>query len=240
MNRFKTYGERLWAQAEADYRRRLLELLPRDPGARLLDLGCEDGAWTDTIRRTIGIPPNQVTAIEIVPADADLAERRGFTVHRTDLEGPWPLPDHAFTVVHANQVIEHLVRVDHFAEEIQRVLHPQGIALICTENLASWHNVAALAGGLQPFSITNLSELRPIGNPLALHADRSPREVTQAPLHVHVMTLTALRDLFRAHGFAIRDAWGTGYHPLPGRLASWAARIDPRHAHFIAVTATHG
>jgi hypothetical protein len=41
-----------------------------------------------------------------------------------------------------------------------------------------------------------LSDLRPIGNPLALHAGRSPRDVTQAPLHIHVMAYAALKDLF--------------------------------------------
>jgi hypothetical protein len=31
--------------------------------------------------------------------------------------------------------------------------------------------------------------------------------------------------------------WGTGYHPVPGRLAAGLARLDPRHSHFIAVVA---
>jgi hypothetical protein len=31
--------------------------------------------------------------------------------------------------------------------------------------------------------------------------------------------------------------WGTGYHPFAGRAAMALARVDPRHAHFIAVTA---
>jgi SAM-dependent methyltransferase len=181
-----------------------------------------------------------VTAIEIVPEDAAQARARGFTVHEADLEQPWPLPDRSYDVVHSNQVIEHLVQVDLFVDEIRRVLAPNGIAIVCTENLASWHNIAALLAGYQPFSITNLSELRPIGNRFALHAGRSPREVTQAPLHVHVMTLTALADLFSAHGLAVDRAWGAGYHPLPGRLASGLAHIDPRHAHFIAITARPG
>ena len=189
------------------------------------------------LRTTIGIRPENVTAIEIVPQDAAQARARGFTVHETDLEQPWPLPHRSYDVVHANQVIEHLVQVDLFVDEIRRVLAPGGIAIVCTENLASWHNIVALLVGYQPFSITNLSELRPIGNRFALHAGRSPREVTQAPLHVHVMTLTALADLFRAHGLTVDRAWGAGYHPLPGRLASGLARVDPRHAHFIAITA---
>jgi uncharacterized membrane protein YkvA (DUF1232 family) len=55
--------------------------------------------------------------------------------------------------------------------------------------------------------------------------------------HMHVLSLTGLRDLFVEHGFAIKDAWGAGYHPFPGRVASWLATHDPRHAHFIGVVA---
>jgi hypothetical protein len=70
------------------------------------------------------------------------------------------------------------------------VLVRGGRTIVCTENLASWHNIAALVVGLQPFS--------------------------------------RFRD---------RAAWGTGYHPLPKRLAAHVARLDARHAHFIAVVA---
>jgi len=77
--------------------------------------------------------------------------------------------DASFDVVHANPVIEHVFDLDRFVSEIKRVLAPGGRAIICTENLASWHNVAALFLGFQPFSTTNISETRPIGNPFALH-----------------------------------------------------------------------
>jgi uncharacterized membrane protein YkvA (DUF1232 family) len=132
-------------------------------------------------------------------------------------------------------VIEHVKRLDHFVQEISRVLRPRGRAIVCTENLASWHNVVALALGYQPFSLTNVSARRPIGNPYALHADNSsPLESWQ---HVHVLSLTALRDIFVANGFGIEAVWGAGYHPLAGRLASRVAALDPRHAHFIGIVA---
>ena len=54
----------------------------------------------------------------------------------------------AFDVVHANQVIEHVFDLDRFVSEIKRVLAPGGRAIICTENIASWHSVAALFLGL--------------------------------------------------------------------------------------------
>jgi SAM-dependent methyltransferase len=225
--------ERLWADAEAAYRAKILDSLPQDGSVVLLDVGCDDGSWTDALRLRIGIPPEQVRGLELVPERAELARSRGFDVHSGDLEEAWPFADRSVDVVHANQVIEHVKRVDHFVSELRRVLRAEGSAIVCTENLASWHNVGALALGYQPFSLTNISNLRPVGNRFAHHAGESPAE--ESWQHVHVVTLTALRDLFVAHGFAIESSWGTGYHPLPGRLARGLAELDPRHAHFIGI-----
>jgi SAM-dependent methyltransferase len=225
--------ERLWADAEAAYRAKILDSLPRNGSVVLLDVGCDDGAWTEELRLRIGIPPEQVRGLELVPEQAELARARGFDVRIGDLEEAWPFADGSVDVVHANQVIEHVKRVDHFVAELRRVLGAEGRAVVCTENLASWHNVAALALGYQPFSLTNISSLRPVGNRFAHHAGESP--VGESWQHVHVVTLTALRDLFVAHGFAIESSWGTGYHPLPGRLGQGLAQLDPRHAHFIGI-----
>jgi len=229
---------RLWADAESAYRARILDSLRVDPSAVLLDVGCDDGAWTDEIRKRLGIPPQQVHGIELVAGRAALARGRGFDVLIGDLDQRWPFDDRSIDIVHANQVIEHVKRLDHFVGEITRILAPRGFAIICTENLASWHNVAALVLGHQPFSLTNISNIRFIGNRFALHAEELPPG--EAAQHIHVVTLTALRDICAAHGLIVEAAWGTGYHPLPGRLAGCMATLDPRHAHFIAVVARRG
>jgi SAM-dependent methyltransferase len=227
---------RLWSDAESAYRAKILETLPSaDESIVALDIGCHDGSWTEELRRTLDVPASDVHGVEIVPVLAERAQARGFPVRVANLDEGWPFEDESFDVVHANQVIEHVSRLDHFVEETRRVLRPGGRAIICTENLASWHNVGALVLGYQPFSLTNVSTRRSIGNPLALHAgEPSPVESWH---HLHVLSLTGLRDLFVAHGFAIKDEWGAGYHPFPGHVASWLATHDPRHAHFIGVVA---
>jgi SAM-dependent methyltransferase len=228
--------QRRWAEAENAYHAKILDALPSDPDALLLDVGCDDGAWTDEVRRRIGIRRQQVSGIELVDERAELARKRGFDVRTGDLDEPWPFEDASFDVVHANQVIEHVVRLDHFASELRRVLARAGLAVVCTENLASWHNVGAVVLGYQPFSLTNVSSLEPIGNPFALHVGE-PSEQGESWQHVHVLTLASLRDVFAAHGFDVVSSWGAGYYPFSKRIASALAARDPRHAHFIGVVA---
>jgi SAM-dependent methyltransferase len=227
--------DRRWSEAEASYHERILESLEADPFAFVLDVGCDDGAWTDEVRRRVGVPPHHIHGLELVDGRAELARRRGFHVRTGDIEEPWPFANDSFDVVHANQVIEHVKRLDHFVSETRRVLVRGGVAVVCTENLASWHNVGALALGYQPFSLTNVSGVRRIGNRFALHADETLEH--ESWQHVHVLTMSGLRDIFAAHGFSIIDSWGTGYYPVPSVLASPLASIDPKHAHFIGVVA---
>ena len=83
--------ERLWADAESAYRRNILATLTPAPAAVLLDVGCDDGAWTDELRSRLGIPPQQVHGLELVPERAELARERGFDVRevRHDREGDY-------------------------------------------------------------------------------------------------------------------------------------------------------
>jgi len=224
----------MWDESERTYRARLLDAVPTIDG-RMLDVGCDDGAWTDQVRRRAGVAPPAVAGIEVVPERRALAEQRGFTVRDADLEQRWPFDDGEFALVHANQVIEHVKRLDDFVLEAKRVLRPGGHLLVCTENLASWHNVVALLLGWMPFTLTNISSTGSIGNPLTLHPEAGGHG--ESWQHIHVVTLRALVDLMTAHGLVVEHRFSVGYYPLRGRAAAWAARVNPGHGHFIGVRA---
>jgi len=200
-------------------------------GGRLLDLGCDDGSRT--LRFAAAARAAEVHGVELGTEAATHARARGVTVVEADLNGPLPFADGSFEVVVSNQVIEHLAGTDVFLAEMLRVLAPGGAAVTSTENLASWHNVAALALGWQPFSLGNVSSRRAgLGNPLAIH--RGEDVGPDAWRHVQVLSYRGLREIFESHGFAVRDVLGAGYYPLPASVG----RIEPRHAAFLTLVAS--
>ena len=225
----------LWLSAEADYRERIVDVVAEARPQTLLDLGCDDGSFTERLVESAGAV-EYAAGIEIVDTAREEARRRGIEAVSGDLNATFPFEDDSFDLVHANQVIEHIVALDKFVEEILRVLRPGGSAVICTENLASWHNVTALALGFMPFSLTNISKRGAIGNPFAL-AETPAAELESSWFHTRVLTAVGLAQVFSAHGFEVVERFGTGYHPLPHRLAKAVARRDVRHAAFIGVVA---
>jgi SAM-dependent methyltransferase len=229
--RLSRWADGLYQSAAAENVRAIESLLePADDSISLIDLGCDDGSLT--VRLAARVRAGAVHGVEIVEDRAQIAEGRGVSVTRADLNSPLPLEDETFDVVCSNQVIEHLRDTDLFITEIRRILRPGGYAVVSTENLASWHNIASLVLGWQPFSLTNVSHSSGgIGNPLALH--RGQAFEWKSWEHVRVFAYRGLADLFAAHGFRVEASEGAGYFPLPARVGRW----EPRHAAFITVRA---
>jgi SAM-dependent methyltransferase len=225
------FAHDLFAAAEAHNHRNILELLAGLGRGPVLDLGCDNGAWTSDLGRAAGAA--ELYGLDLMPAALAEAGRRGVRAVNADLTQPLPFADATFALVHSNQVIEHLPDVDLFVREIFRVLQPGGWAVVSTENLSSWHNVAALVMGRQAFSQHISAEVH-VGNEWALHAGEVLRE---AWTHMKIFTWHGLRGLFQLHGFRAFTVRGAGYHPLPGGLAVAVARLDPLHAHFLTLRA---
>lgn len=208
----------------------ILDFLDKNEGAKILDLGCNDGSWTLCLAQKIG--SRNIYGLDIVDEKLAIASKSGVNAKKCDLNARFPFEDNYFDVIHANQVIEHIAMLDNFVSEIKRILKPGGYVVMSTENGSSWHNIFASIMGWQIFSLTNISSKKlGIGNPLAIHGGESSG--LSSWMHKTIFNHRGLRDFFSAHGFENIKIHGAGYYPLP----SFFGRIDSVHSHFITLKA---
>jgi SAM-dependent methyltransferase len=108
-------------------------LLPQlEPGMSVLDVGCGPGTITMDLAEVVGAA-GRVTALERTPAALGLArdegDRRG-TANVDFLVGDvqaLDLPDDAYDVVHAHQVLQHVDDPVQALREMRRVCRPGGV-----------------------------------------------------------------------------------------------------------------
>jgi 2-polyprenyl-3-methyl-5-hydroxy-6-metoxy-1,4-benzoquinol methylase len=169
----RDYYEELWERLPDDLRppdvdlRRRFALANVAAGDRVLDLGCGAGDLTADLAAAGAV----VTGVDV----AEAALRRGCASHPelafrlAPIDGPLPLTDHAFQVVLASEVIEHVADTARWLSEVRRVLAPSGRLLLTTPS----HGRLRLAiGGLERYS-------EPLGDHLHLYTARSLRGLLQ-------------------------------------------------------------
>ncbi len=228
IDRMGGYLPRLFLRTEEANRRMILRRLPRAFGGSLLDLGTHDGEFTVRIARHLAA--REVKGVEVVAKHAEQGRRRGIDVVSADASERLPFPDHSFDVVTANQVIEHVRDTDGMLAEVRRVLRPDGIACISTNNLSSWHNVVSLVLGFQPLPMHVSNEVI-LGNPLT--PDHRMPHPDGAQSHLRLFTSRGLLELASYHGLRATHVETVGFYPLPPLLARLATRLDPRHGVFL-------
>ncbi len=231
----------MWQEAMDHNVDNILSLLQKDSKARTIDIGCGDGNLTMKFKEKM---QSHMTGIDGLRDRLKAAKQRGVdSIIVANLEKKWPLPSNHFDVVISNQVIEHIIDIDLFIEEIYRILKPGGYCVISTENLSSWHNIFALVLGFQDFS-HHLIKKKHVGNPFSLHyqektaswsaKDNSGVDDSAHP-HVKICTYRSLIEAFEAFGFRLEQGYGSGYYPLWGSVGFFASHVDPYHSHFISI-----
>jgi len=224
----KRIFEKTWKSARRLNRENILSLIYPKPKACMLDCGCGNGDFTLEVANKL--QTNRIYGVEACKDFIRLSESKNIKVKEGDLNKKIPYESNFFDLVVSDQVIEHLQDTDIFLDEIYRVLKKGAIAIISTENLASWHNIFALLLGWEPFSTTNFSCSKlGIGNPLANLRGESQRNLLLR--HVKVFSYQGLKEFFEAKGFIFEQTIGAGYYPLP----AFFGKIDPRHAAFITM-----
>jgi len=197
-----------------------------------LDCGCNDAKWTLKIIEKGRFRMKNCYGIEIIDERIKLAEEKGIEVKKANLNDNLPFESNFFDVIHANQVIEHLYDTHKFLKELYGITKNGGYVIICTENLASWHNIFALLFGWQPFSLTNISpNYFGIGNPLAPHyKEKMPNPNSWQ--HIRVLAYKGLIEHIEEVGFKIEKIAGAGYYPL-----NFLAKKDLKHSAFLTIKA---
>jgi len=132
----RSYHEAVWEALPgglepSDYAPRSAFLLSHvAPGERVLDLGCGEGRFA----AELAAAGAEVLAAEV----AEEPLRRARAAHPSlefaliACEEPWDLPDAAFDVVWAGEVIEHVADTAGWLSEVRRVLRPGGRLLLST------------------------------------------------------------------------------------------------------------
>jgi len=226
--------QKFWVDGIADKNREnILKLLDFNQGAKLLDLGCDDGVWTQRLAEKIGT--KDVYGVEMSDARRKEAIARGIRVKKFNLNEKFSFEDESFDVIHSNQVIEHLSNTDNFISEMFRVLKPGGYIILSTVNLVGWHNIISLILGYQPFDLSNVSVKGNIGNPLSFWNKNSEAEgaLNKSWQHIRIFTTHALFEFLRIYGFVNLSVKSSGYYILP----NFFSNIDPKHGHYIAIKA---
>lgn len=221
-------------------------LLEPDASAVLLDCGTNNGVFSRRLGNLLG--SDRVYGFEIGATLAREASANAVTIIRADLNRPFPLSGNSVTAITAFNLLEHLVETEQFLSELYRVLKPSGYVIIDTPNLASWHNIAALLLGLQPFSGPNISSMTESDVPIVRRMHRRAHHLPEEPeylataepgrhRHIVVVAYRALVNALKRTGFKVELALGFGYYPLPPALARVASRINPSHAHHMVIKA---
>src|SRR4051794_7165336 len=99
-------------------RRKELLLSAIGRGKRVLDVGCLGGR----ISRLIMDQNNEVWGVELNPAAAKVASKRGIRVKVANVEEGLPFESMSFDAVNAGEIVEHLYDTKRFFEESARVL----------------------------------------------------------------------------------------------------------------------
>ena len=215
---------------------RVAELKPK----ALLDVGCGNGMY---LKSHLGYTPELYCGIEAVPSLIQEAEANGLRVTAVDLNGLWPYVDNTFDVLHCSQVIEHLHNTRLFVQEMFRVLKPGGTAIVGSENLTSFLNLAAIALGYTPFSSIRMCGWY-LGNPFGLHSGETDEEgvpITDPAFagvtgHIRVLSVIQAKELFEKVGFQT-CARSMGLMPIPEWIGQHLEKWMPRRGHFLVIEA---
>jgi methionine biosynthesis protein MetW len=166
-------------------------------GARVLDLGCGDGALLDYLQRKRGCTGY---GVEIADANVQACMQRGVNVIQLNLdEGLATFEDASFDVVLQIDTLQHLRNAETMLRETVRVGR---VGLVAFPNFAHWPNRLSVLRGHMPVT------------------KHLPYQWYDTP-NIRVGTHTDLAQLAQRSGLKVLDSFGL----QNGRTVRWAPNL---------------
>lgn len=159
---------------------KLLALCDRD--AAVLDVGSGTGAWLDRLAR------HGFSDLTGVDKDVDQVTAASSHFLQCDLDSmfDWPVPERAYRLITAIELIEHLSNIGHFLDQVKKLLDPNGFLLITTPNILS------IAARMRHFLLADMKQFGDLGD----------------QTHLFPVVLGTFPRLLERHDLELIECWG--------------------------------
>ena len=176
-------------------------------GARVLDIGCGDGALMAALRDGRGV---DARGLELDAGNVSLAVARGLPVVQGDADTDLPgYPDQSFDYAILSQTLQTCRAPDQVLDELLRIGRR---AFVSFPNFAHWRvRLSLLWGGRMP--VTSLL----------------PEQWYDTP-NIHHVTIDDFRSFVKTRGITVEDAW---FLSGEKRTGAGAANLLAEHAVFL-------
>jgi ubiquinone/menaquinone biosynthesis C-methylase UbiE len=126
------------------------QLIPKNPGTRVLDVGCGDGVFALELGKILGT--KEVFGVDISPNAVSAARNNHVSAEVLDLdEGDLPFELDYFDLVFCGSLIQLVLDPDHLLQELHRALSRTGYLILTFPNICAWVSRLAVILGFHPY-----------------------------------------------------------------------------------------